>query len=45
MGELELFDILTVKTNDFYLKEFFETELFDYLNICKQITDVLLNCL
>ena len=32
-----------MQTNDFHLIELLEIELFDYLTVSKQITDVLLN--
>ena len=40
MGQIELFDIQTVQTNDLCLIELFEVELFDHLTMCKQMTDV-----
>ena len=33
-----------MQTNDLFWIELLEIELFDHLTVCKQITDVLLNC-
>ena len=40
IGQIKLLDIWTVQTNDLCQTELFEIELFDYLTVYKQITDV-----
>ena len=46
MGQIELFDHLNcVLTNDLRQTELLEIELFDHLTVCKQMTDLQLNCL
>ena len=42
-GQIELFDIKTLKTIDLWWTELFEIELFDYLTVFIQMTDILLN--
>ena len=40
MVQIELFDTETVKTNDWYLTELFEIEVYLHLTVCKQMNDV-----
>ena len=41
IGQIELFDHLNCEqTNDWYSAELLEIEVFNRLNLCKQMTDV-----
>ncbi len=40
MGQIKLFDLNWVQANDLFWIELLEIELFDHLNVCKQMTDI-----
>ena len=45
MGQIEVWHLNCVQTNDWYQIDLFKIELFDHLAVCKQMTDTKLTCL